>query len=93
MNKSLDLRKNKHQPVDKSCWSIIRQRFETLFAEHKKARRDLIDFLSYDKAKISRIVNGQEIPKLQDRVRIAQFFRIDSCVIWENPDCKIRGRK
>lgn len=40
-----------------------------------------------------RIENGQEIPKLQDRVRIAQFFRIDSCVIWENPDIQINKRE
>ena len=92
MDKSLDLRRNKHQPVDKGCWSIVRRRFETLFTEHKKTRSDLIIFLSYDKAKISRIVNGQEIPKLQDRVKIAQFFGIDSCVLWENPDIQFDKR-
>ena len=92
MDNCTTLRKSKNLPVDKSCWSSLRIRFETLFIQYRKSRAELIHFLGYDKAKISRIVNGQEIPNVIDRNRIASFFvdekgiPIDTSVIWENPD-------
>jgi len=86
MENTSNIRKNKRSPVDKGCWGDIRIRFETLFVQYGKRRTELTHFLGCDKSKTSRIVNGQEIPNLQDRVKIAQFFGIDSSVIWENPD-------
>ena len=83
---------NKHSPVDKGCWSAIRIRFEALFSQFGKTRAKLTEFLGWDKARTSRVVNGQEIPNLPTRVKIASFFKngdgipIDTCVIWENPD-------
>lgn len=86
---------NKHLPVDKGCWSAIRIRFETLFSQFGKTRANLTEFLGWDKARTSRVVNGQEIPNLPTRVKIASFFKngdgvpIDTSVIWENPDISI----
>lgn len=84
--------RNKHSPVDKSCYSPTRIRFETLFSQFGKKRADLTEFMQWDKARTSKVVNEQEIPNLPTRVRIASFFKngdgipIDTCVIWENPD-------
>lgn len=84
--------RNKHHPVEKGCYSPIRIRFEALFSQFGKTRAKLTKFLGWDKARTSKVVNGQEIPNLPTRVKIASFFKgengspIDTCVIWENPD-------
>ena len=84
--------RNKHTRVEKSCWTAIRIRFETLFNQFGTTRAKLTEFLDWDKARTSRIVNGIEIPNIPTRVKIASFFKngdkipIDTSVIWENPD-------
>ncbi len=89
---------NKNSPVEKSRWCAIRIRFETLFSQFGKTRANLTEFLGWDKARTSKIVNGQEIPNLPTRVRIASFFKngdgvpIDTSVIWENPDIRFTER-
>ena len=86
-----NLRENKHSPVEKSCYSVIRIRFETLFVQFGKTRAELTKFLGWDKARVSRIVNGQEIPNRPTMIKISSFFMddnrkpIDSSVIWEIP--------
>ncbi len=87
MSNQLDQRKNKHSPVEKSRWGAVRIRFETLFTQFGKTRSELTHFLGWDKARTSRVVNGQEIPNLPTRVKIASFFGVDTASIWENPEC------
>ena len=83
-----------HSPVEKSCYSPIRIRFETLFSQFGTTRVKLTKFLDWDKALTSRVVNGQELPNIPTRVRIASFFKngdgipIDTSVIWEIHDIK-----
>lgn len=94
MENNTFIRQNKHYPVEKSCRTPIRIRFDALFSQFGKKRSELTEFLGGDRARTSRVVNGQEIPNLSTRVKIASFFKngrgipIDSSVIWENPDLK-----
>lgn len=87
MDNKQEFQKSRHCPVEKRCWSPIRIRFESLFTQFGKSRAELTRFLAWDKARTSRIVNGQEIPNLPFRVKIASFFSVDTASIWENPDC------
>ena len=86
MDNQSNFGKSKHSQVEKGCWTPIRIRFEALFNEHRKKRTELTNYMGWDKAMTSRIVNGREIPNIVTRIKISKFFGIDSSVIWENPE-------
>lgn len=72
-----------------SCSELINpisETFKTLLLERGLKQQDLADGISYDKANISRIVNGLYIPDLDMRLKIAKFFGVDSSVIWRTKD-------
>jgi len=64
----------------------ISETFKTLLLERGLKQQDLADGISYDKANISRIVNGLYIPDLDMRLKISKFLCVDSSVIWRNKD-------
>lgn len=68
------------------CINPISERFKTLLLERNLKQQNLADGISYDKANISRIVNGLYIPDLDMRLKIAKFFGVDSSLIWRTKD-------
>ena len=81
--------KSKHLPVDISCWTPIRHRFESLFSRFRKERKELTEFMNWDRSKTSRVVNGIEIPSRYDRLKIVKEFfggDLDTSEIWEISD-------
>lgn len=58
--------------------------FQTLFLERAKIQQNLADDLNLDKAYISRICNGKEVPPLRIRLAIARWFNTDSSLIWRS---------
>ena len=79
--------------VEGSCKGgseLISSIFQSLFLQHKKQQKDLVDYLNFDKAYISRICNGKEIPILRVRLKIAEFFSVDSSLIWRVKDMDLK---
>jgi len=72
--------------VASSCYKPIKIILDTLLLNKKCKQQDLADSLDLDKSYISRIVNGLEIPPLRIRLKIADFFHTDSCLIWRFED-------
>ena len=69
--------------VERSCHEhSIKGIFQTLLLQKKAKQQDLADFCSVDKSYISKIINGLYYPKLRMRLKIAEFFEVDSCLIW-----------
>jgi len=68
--------------VESNCNKPLRVIFDTLLLNKKAKQQDLADYLGMDKAFISRICNGIEIPSLRIRLKIAEFFGVDSALIW-----------
>ncbi len=72
--------------VESGCENPLRIIFDTLLLQKKCSQQDLADSLGFDKAFISRICNGKEIPVLKTRLKIAEFFGVDSSLIWRYQD-------
>ena len=68
--------------VENCCYPYLKSIFETLLLQKKSKQQDLADFLGLDKAYISRMVNGLVIPPLRVRLKVAEFFGVDSVLIW-----------
>lgn len=71
--------------VSSSSMLQIQETFKTLLLQKKVKQRDLGYFLGLSKASISRIVNGKQIPELRLRLKIAEFFAVDTSLIWRVP--------
>jgi len=78
------------EEVDRGCttpsYRPIEIRFETLILRNCEKPWDWYKALKYDKGWASRIRRGLVIPKLEDRIKIAQYFKTDSATIWANSD-------
>lgn len=72
--------------VEKSCYKPIKERFKVLLDTKKLIQQDVADALFFDKAYISRIFNGIEIPPHHVRLKISSFFGVDSSTIWRVED-------
>lgn len=72
--------------VDTRCYDPIKRRFEVLFDSKKIIQQRLADDLGLDKAYISRICNGIEIPPHHIRIKISSYFAVDSSTIWRITD-------
>ncbi len=74
------------EKVDSSCKNnpskSLRIIFDTLLLQKKVMQQDLADYLGVDKAYISRICNGRQIPILKIKLKIAGFFDCDTGLIW-----------
>ena len=88
MENNIGLQKNNAEKVDSRCRSDIKTIFETLLLQKKCKQQDLADYLNVDKAYVSRMVHGLQIPPLRIRLKVAEFFCVDSCLIWRNGEVK-----
>jgi hypothetical protein len=68
--------------VENSCYAHLRTTFDVLLLQKKVKQQELANFLGLDKAYISRMCNGLTIPPLAIRLKVAQFFGVDSVLIW-----------
>lgn len=68
--------------VENCCFPHIKNTFETLLLNKKSKQQELADFLGLDKAYVSRMVNGLIVPTLRIRLKVAEFFKTDSALIW-----------
>lgn len=68
--------------VENCCNPHLKVIFETLLLQKKIKQQELADSLGLDKAYISRMVNGLSIPPLRVRLKVAEFFGVDSVLIW-----------
>jgi transcriptional regulator with XRE-family HTH domain len=88
MENNITIQKDYTQEVDRGCTGQINCIFETLFLRKKAKQQDLADFLGVNKAYVSRMVHGIQIPPLRIRAKVGEFFEIDSCAIWRIPEIK-----
>lgn len=72
--------------VEESCDNTLRIIFDSLLLSKKCTQQELANYLGVDKAFVSRICNGKEIPVLRIRLKIAEFFGKDSSEIWRVRD-------
>lgn len=75
-----------NEGVEMGCRNPLKERFGVLLDSKKIIQQRLADDLSLDKAYISRIVNGIEIPPHHLRIKIASYFGVDSSTIWRYED-------
>jgi plasmid maintenance system antidote protein VapI len=68
--------------VEVCCFSHLRNTFDVLLLQKKVKQQELADYLGIDKAYVSRMCNGLTIPPLTVRLKVAQFFGVDSVLIW-----------
>lgn len=74
------------EAVDEGCYEPIKIRFEVLIMRNCEKPYDWYKNLGYDKGWASRVKRGLLIPKREDRIKIAQYFKTDSSTIWRNDD-------
>jgi len=72
--------------VDDSCKNPIEIIFDTLIYERGEKPYDWYKTLMYDKGFASKVRRGLLIPKLEDRIKIAKYFKTDSTAIWRIKD-------
>lgn len=70
--------------VEDCCYPHLKIIFKTLLLQKKIKQQELADHLQLDKAYISRMVNGRSIPPLRVRLKVAEFFGVDSVLIWRD---------
>lgn len=70
--------------VEVCCEPQLKPIFDTLLLQKKKKQQELADYLELDKAYVSRMVNGLCIPPLRVRLKVAEFFGVDSVLIWRH---------
>jgi hypothetical protein len=68
--------------IENCCYPHLRNTFDVLLLQKKVKQQELADFLHLDKAYVSRMCNGLEIPPLRIRLKVAEFFSVDSVLIW-----------
>jgi len=88
MENNIEIQKNTARRVDNGCRNDIKTIFETLLLQKKCKQQDLADYLNVDKAYVSRMVHGLQFPPLRIRLKVAEFFSVDSCLIWRNAEVK-----
>jgi len=71
---------------EEHSYKPIEIRFETLINANCEKPFDWYKSLGYDKGWASRVRRGLIIPLLEDRIKIAQYFKTDSATIWTNSD-------
>lgn len=71
--------------VTSSSQYQIQETFRTLLLQKKVKQKDLGRYLGLAKASISRFCNGKQIPELRIRLKIAEFFGVDTSLIWRVP--------
>lgn len=72
--------------VVKSGYNRIRERFDVLFLERGIKRADVYKALGYDKSYFCKVVNGQFEPTLSVKIKICQFLKVDTSVIWQEKE-------
>ena len=72
--------------VVKSCRPPIEERFRTLIEANCERPFDWYKDLGLDKANASRIRRGITIPPEWFRIKIANYFKVDSATIWKAPE-------
>jgi len=75
-----------NQGVAISCFKPIKERFQVLLDKYRKIQQNVADDLNLDKAYISRIFNGVQIPPHHVKLKIAAYFEVDTSVIWRTED-------
>lgn len=68
--------------VDRCFYPHLKSIFQTLLLQKKKKQQELADYLCVNRAYVSRMVNGLQIPPLRIRLKVAEFFGVDSVLIW-----------
>lgn len=71
------------EAVGNSGKTAIEIRFQTLIANKKELPYDWYKNLSIDKSDASKIKRGIIIPSKEWRIRIANYFDVDSTTIWD----------
>lgn len=66
--------------------NAIEERFKALIEAKKEAPYDWYKNLGIDKGDASRIRRGLIVPKEWLRIKIANYFGVDSSVIWKVPE-------
>ena len=69
------------------CREPLYERFKVLLLKKKCTQQKLADYCSTDKANMSRIVHGKIDPPLRIKLKIAEFFGVDTSLIWQNGLC------
>jgi transcriptional regulator with XRE-family HTH domain len=77
--------------VERSGNGDIRTIFKTLLSQKKSIQQELADFCNVDKSYISKVVNGIYTPDLIMKLKIAEFFDVDTRVIWRDIKVNVRG--
>lgn len=75
-----------HEAVDMGGRSAIEVRFETLIASHCDLPYTWYKELGIDKSLASKIRRGLIIPFREWRIKIANYFSVDSSTIWTAQD-------
>ena len=71
------------EEVVKSSRSPIELRFETLWASKGQSPTDWYHDLDIEKSNASKIRRGLIVPPKHLRIKIAQYFGVDSTTIWD----------
>jgi len=74
------------EEVEKGGYEPISIRFETLINAHCEAPFDWYKDLDLDKSYASKVRRGLIIPPKWMRIKIAQYFKVDSATIWTAQD-------
>lgn len=96
-DKSSNLKNNENRDfflvdgVEPCCYPHLKVIFQTLLLQKKIKQQVLADFLGVDKAYVSRMVNGLIIPPLRVRLKVAEFFGVDSVLIWRLDSRETKG--
>lgn len=63
--------------------------FDTLLLQKKCTKSDLARACGVSLSYMSPVTHGKYIPPLRMRLKIASFFEVDSCLIWEMPETSV----
>jgi len=72
--------------VEKGIQKPIEHRFDVLLKERGIKWADAYNEIGLNKSYASKIRRGLIIPPLWMRIKIAQFFKVDTSVIWREPE-------
>lgn len=74
------------EAVEKGVKGLIEQRFDVLLKERGIKWADAYNEIGLNKSYASKIRRGLVIPPVWMRIKIAQFFKVDTSVIWREPE-------
>jgi len=77
--------------VERGFEKDIRTIFKTLLSQKKSIQQELADFCGVHKSYISKVVNGIYTPDLIMKLKIADFFDVDTRVIWRDIKSECKG--